>query len=310
MPVIFRAIALLTLFVLVSPRTAAAQERRDSTRRASAISVEEMHRMRRAWLEQRRLGQLGAPASVYGSAVVGAPRHGYATGVGVPLPGYGSPYGGVYGSPYGEPYGVPFGGAGFRCDGFGPGGGRPGSARGWTPFAGQGFGGPCAPVGPGSQPWAGFGVPPRVGLPYPAYPAYGRFYDRFHPDVRDGGGWTDPRLLFGVQEYESGWYAPWRTYPGPLGWSDGAYGWYSAPPWSRSPADCVDLTLEMANGLAHRILVGLQSLGLADPRDLDLAIDARLSEGRPVLLQGLDGRVLRIEPGSPIDDIIVRPCGG
>ena len=56
--------------------------------------------------------------------------------------------------------------------------------------------------------------------------------------------------------------------------------------------------------------LGLQALGLADTRDLDLAIDARLSEGRPVLLQGLDGRIIRIEPGTPIDDIIVRPCGG
>jgi hypothetical protein len=68
--------------------------------------------------------------------------------------------------------------------------------------------------------------------------------------------------------------------------------------------------LELGNGRAHRLQLGLQSLGLADARDFDLAIDARLSEGRAVTLQGLDGRLVRIEPGTPIEDILVRPCGG
>jgi hypothetical protein len=238
--------AFLTL--ALAPLPTAAQVRRDSTRR-EATSAEELHRIRRAWLEQRRMGTLGNGPSPFGSAVVGAPRAGVATGVG-----------------------GPFGPRDFDRDGLGS--------------------------------WRG------DRLPYPAYPLYGRFYHRFNPDARRWGGWIDP-LLFGVQEYGwGGWYGPWQSYPGPLGWSDGAYGWYSASPWSQSPSDCVDLTLLLANGRSHRLVIGLQPLGLSDARDLDLAIDARLSEGLPVLLQGLDGRVLRIEPGTPIDDILVRPCGG
>jgi hypothetical protein len=246
------------LLVIASAAELRAQERRDSTRRATATSAEEMHRIRRMWLEQRRLGQLGEVPPVYGSAVVGPPRAGTATGIVV---------GGGYGSLY------------------------RGSAR--LPLL---------------DPRA-FGFAEREGLPFPAYPPYGRFHDRFNPDAFGGAGWTDP-LLFGVQEYDWGWWGPRRTYPGVFGWSDGGYGWYSAPPWSQSPADCVDLTVVLANGRAHRLELGLQSLGLADARDLDLAIDARLSEGSPVLLQGLDGRLIRIDPGTPIEDILVRPCGG
>lgn len=285
-----------------------AQERRDSTRGAAATSAEEMHRIRRAWLEQRRLGRLEGSPPVFGSAIVGPPRAGVATGVAA-----GGPLGGGAGSPFGLPYG----GGALHCDpllqsggfgGFGPSGG----ARGWS-YGGAAFGGRCVPVQAPLQPFAvpgAFASPGRDGMPYPAYPAYGRFYDRFHGDeFRRDGGWNDP-LLYGIQEYAWGWWGPYRTYPGVYGWADGAYGWYSAPPWSRSPADCIDLTVVLGNGRTHRLQLGLQSLGLADARDLDLAIDARLSEGRPVILQGLDGRVLRMEPGSAIDDLIVRPCGG
>jgi hypothetical protein len=312
------------LAAALAPLPAAAQERRDSTRGAAAITAEEMHRIRRAWLEQRRLGELGMGRTTFGSAVVGAPRAGVATGVGAPL-GAGSPYGGSHGW-RGGPGGFGpggFGPGGFGPDGFGPGGFGPGG------FGPGGFG--CDRDGlagraTGRAPWSGwssgvacvsghgfdggrFGRWPGDRLPYPAYPLYGRFYDRFNDDARNRYRWTDP-LLYGVREYDWGWYGPWQTYPGPLGWSDGAYGWYSAAPYSQAPSDCVDLTLLLANGRSHRLVIGLQPLGLSDARDLDLAIDARLSEGLPVLLQGLDGRVLRIEPGTPIDDILVRPCSG
>jgi hypothetical protein len=290
------------LAAALAPLPAAAQERRDSTRGAAAISAEEMHRIRRAWLEQRRLGQLGMGPTTFGSAVVGAPRAGVATGIGAPL-GAGTPYGGTPGW-HGGPAGfIPgFGPGGFGCDRGGPTGHASGGGR----WSGWSSGVACVP---------GHGFGNRFGrwngdrLPYPAYPLYGRFYDRFNHDDRNRYRWVDP-LLYGVREYDWGWYGPWQTYPGPLGWSDGAYGWYSAAPYSQAPSDCVDLTLLLANGRSHRLVIGLQPLGLSDARDLDLAIDARLSEGLPVLLQGLDGRVLRIEPGTPIDDILVRPCGG
>lgn len=262
--------ALVLLFA--SAGDVRAQERRDSTRGAaatSATSVEELHRIRRMWLEQRRQGQLNDAPPAFGSAIVGAPGTGRATGVVVPgaAGGFGA-YDGGYGA-------------------FG--------------YAGGGRGIPFVP------PFA-FGHDGREGLPYPAYPPVGRFYGRFHEDALRDRRWSDP-LLFGVREYEPSWWGWWPSYPGVFGWADGAYGWYSAPPWSRSPADCVDVTLELGNGRAHRLQLGLQSLGLADARDLDLAIDARLSEGRPVMLQGLDGRLLRIDPGTQIDDILVRPCG-
>src|SRR5690606_3266561 len=87
------------LLLIASAAEVGAQERRDSTRRATATSTEEMHRIRRLWLEQRRLGQLETPPPVYGSAVVGAPRGGAVPGIAVgdPLAGYG--YGGGFGHP-------------------------------------------------------------------------------------------------------------------------------------------------------------------------------------------------------------------
>jgi hypothetical protein len=327
--------AILLLFA--ASAEAGAQERRDSTRRAVATSAEEMHRIRRAWLEQRRLGQLDETSPRFGSAVVGPPRSGTATGIvygGAVPAGYGSPHAGYGAVPLRcDAYVQPGGTAGFggfggfgglegmggfggygglgAYGGFGGYGGRAG-VGGNAPFGATAFAGHCVPVPLAGVPYGApgaYGIPGSGVLADPAYPPYGRFYERFHPEETGRGGWTDP-LLFGVQEYDWSWYGPRRTYPGQFGWSDGAYGWYSAPAWSGSPSDCVDLTVELANGRVHRVLVGLQSLGLADVRDLDLAIDARLSEGRPVLLQGLDGRVVRIEPGAAIDDIIVRPCGG
>ena len=306
-------------FVLLAASAAElrAQERRDSTRRAAATSAEELHRVRRAWLEQRRLGRLDASPPVFGSAIVGPPRPGHATGIAV-----GGPVRGGYGAPFGLPYGA----GALHCDaliqsgyggfgghgGYGGYGGFGGYGAHGGPAGGAAFAGRCLPVQAPLLPF-GFpgihGFPGRDGLPYPAYPAYGRFYGRFNEDARRRYEWYDP-LLYGIQEYDWGWWGPTRTYPGAFGWADGAYGWYSAPPWSRSPADCVDLTVVLGNGRAHRLQLGLQSLGLADTRDLDLAIDARLSQGRPVMLQGLDGRVLRIEPGTAIDDLIVGPCGG
>jgi hypothetical protein len=303
MRTIFQTCTLAALLAAaLAPLPAAAQERGDSTRGAAAISAEEMHRIRRAWLEQRRLGGLGMGPTTFGSAVVGAPRAGVATGIGAPV-GAGSPYGGApgwRGGPAGFDAG--FGPGGFGCDR----GGAPGHASGRTPWSGWSSGVACVPRHgfDGNR----FGRWNGERLPYPAYPLYGRFYDRFNHDERNRYRWTDP-LLYGVREYDWGWYGPWQTYPGPLGWSDGAYGWYSAAPYSQAQSDCVDLTLLLANGRSHRLVIGLQPLGLSDARDLDLAIDARLSEGLPVLLQGLDGRVLRIEPGTPIEDILVRPCG-
>jgi hypothetical protein len=172
------------LLLVASAAEVRAQERRDSTRRAAATaaaSAEEMHRIRRMWLEQRRLGTLDHAPPVFGSAVVGPPRAGRATGVAV-----GAAVGGGYGA-YGARHGFA-GGIGCGARGFDPYGGR-----GWS-HRGGAWG--CAPfLFPGVpfvQPGA-FGFDRHDGLPYPAYPPVGRFYGRFHPDAfRSGSGvWSD-----------------------------------------------------------------------------------------------------------------------
>ena len=364
--------ALALLFLVLPPESAQARQRRDTIRSGTAISAEELHRQRREWLERQRLGQIGWEAPAFGSAVVGAPRAGLATGIATGMPV----------TPYG------FGTGALQCNALvlGAGGAWPGGwLPGLSPFGALTFQGLCVPSSPWRGGWPGRGRPGRAEpglsrsfgsstLPYPAYPPVGRFYDRFHPDEGRGafgeygsplpfggygsplpfggygspqpfggygsplpfggygspppfggygsplpfggygspqpfGGSGSPLPFGGIQEYGWGAYGPWRSYPGPLGWSDGAYGWSFSPGGVEAgPTECVDVTVRTAPGREHRIVVGLQSLGLADARDLDLAIDARLSRGDPVVLYGLDGRMLRIEPGTPIDDIVVRPC--
>jgi hypothetical protein len=95
------------------------------------------------------------------------------------------------------------------------------------------------------------------------------------------------------------------------------YGWRSSPgegygfAWPGVQAgECVVVVVTDAGGQRHTIAVGLQALGLTALSDLDLAIDQRLSQGQAVTLPGIDGRILRLTPGMPIEDIRVTPCAG
>jgi hypothetical protein len=94
------------------------------------------------------------------------------------------------------------------------------------------------------------------------------------------------------------------------------YGWQASPgsaygfAWPGLTAgQCAHVEITGAGGTRYEITVGLQTLGLADIGDLDLAIDARLSNGEAVTLTGVDGRVLRLLPGSGIEDVRVTRCG-
>jgi hypothetical protein len=61
--------------------TAGQSAGQDTLRR---LSPEEYQAMRRQWLEARRLGLIGPQPTAYGSAVVGVPAPGTATGTSVP----------------------------------------------------------------------------------------------------------------------------------------------------------------------------------------------------------------------------------
>jgi hypothetical protein len=314
--------------------TAGQATRQDTLRRQTA---EQYQAMRRQWLEARRMGMIVPPPVAYGSAIVGLPSPGAATAT---IPG--SPAGGGMVPP------ITAGGrVELLCEGwFGPGPGLtwvprtraadPGADESGLADAvrrtdprgmGYGFDGTCVPYGYGNPgvPAYGPGVPgygsgvPGYGPGLPGYgpgargygyaPAYGNQgpygpgptpYDPFNPVVPGWGGWT------GVTEYMWGPWGPVPMYP---------YGWQSTPgsgygfAWPGTGAgECALVTVTAAGGVGHSIAVGVQTLGLSDLADLDLAIDMRLSQGQAVTLLGIDGRVLRLTPGPGIEDIRVSPC--
>lgn len=90
-----------------------------------------------------------------------------------------------------------------------------------------------------------------------------------------------------------GYAFPWPGYADPMG----------------AGAGCARLEITVAGGLVHQLTVAPRVLGLARLDDLDLVIDERLSRGVPVTLYGVDGRVLRLDPGVELEDIRVLPCG-
>jgi hypothetical protein len=71
---------------------------------------------------------------------------------------------------------------------------------------------------------------------------------------------------------------------------------------------CARVDVVGAGGYRYGVTVWLQPLGLGDHADLELAIDQRLSRGQPMMLYGVDGRVLRLDPGPGIEDVRVLPC--
>jgi hypothetical protein len=71
---------------------------------------------------------------------------------------------------------------------------------------------------------------------------------------------------------------------------------------------CAQVQVLSAGGYRYGVTVWLQPLGLGDEADLELAIDQRLSRGQSMVLWGVDGRVLRLDPGPAIEDVRVLPC--
>jgi hypothetical protein len=294
---------------------------------------------RRLWLEQQRRGLSSSDgAPVYGSARVGVAR--------APAVRAGTPTVRAGALDTGDPV--------VR-------GGRTGEARGNAPplssvvqpgrRAADGFTPPLHCVTSSRSPfdvgpWAAAGQGATrtrcVGsadAPPPAYPAYGRMYDRFHPDeriplaldplARAGYGGLGP--LGGVQEWSYGYgygyggngygggYGYGAGYGnggyGSGGYGNGGYGsggyGYGGGYVAAGPdggVDCARVTIVTATGPSYTVPVALYGLGLGDARDLDLAIDARLSRGMDVVLPGIDGRVLRIAAGTPIEDIRIAGC--
>ncbi len=157
-----------------------------------------------------------------------------------------------------------------------------GFLQGMFPYApglsgGLSFNGDCQPVGGG-------------GAGYPG--AYG-------PGPYEGPGW-------GAREY--GWNG-WGWSPlGPFGWSAGPGAGYEFPWPGVAAGDCMRLRVAPAGAPPIDLMVGLRSLGIADPADFDLAIEARLARGLPVDLFGVDGRWIRLDPGVLLDDIRAYPC--
>jgi hypothetical protein len=276
----------------------------DSTRAGRRMTAEEYQAMRRQYLEMRRSGLLQEPIPRFGSAIVGAPgfagpgdlRRGRA---GVPGAGYGP---GGYGLGGYGPGG--YGPGGYGPGGYGPGGYGPGGygSDGYGPDGyGPGGYGPGG-YGPGGYGPGGYG-PGGYGLFGQGSPAFG------YPYGGAGGPWSAFGQGFnGITEFGwTGW--GWAPLGGNGWWSSPGTG-YSFAPWAGAAgSECARIQLESANGSTYEIVVAVRSLGLADPADLDLAIDERLSRGLPVDLIGVDGRRLRIEPGTILGDMRTQPCG-
>lgn len=311
-------LALLAVGLAGGIPASAQVSRQDTLRR---VTADEYHALRRQWLEARRAGLVAAPPATYGSAVVGSRpagsepvRRGEAaggSGVLAPTAG-GSPdcstwlNGGLSdprtGGRAGRAEGVvrrrPNGWDGDPCFPGYPGpDGRSGRPDGQWESDGRDRSGcqsPYADPNTCGHYGSGYGSGPGYGYG-PAWPG-----DPFNRAPQAWSGWT------GVSEY---FWGPWGGVP------VFPYGWRSSPgegygfSWPGVPAgECVVVTVTAPGGARHSIAVGLQVLGLSDLADLELAIDQRLSEGQAVTLPGIDGRVLRLTPGTPFEDIRVTPC--
>lgn len=82
--------------------------------------------------------------------------------------------------------------------------------------------------------------------------------------------------------------------------------------WSLAPvdaADCAEVRVKVVNGGVFRGWVSRLHYGTRDPRELELAIDAQLSSGRPVDLVTPDGYLVRVPPTVPVEGIAVGACG-
>jgi hypothetical protein len=144
-----------------------------------------------------------------------------------------------------------------------------------------------------------------LGGPAYSHPGGVSFRGDCRPQFNASGGFTD-RPPWGVQEYGWngwGWSPQW-----PFGWSVDPSAGYAFSWPGYAAGECVRVQIAAAGAPPIDMLVALQALGVVDAADLDLAIEARLARGQPVDLYGLDGRRVRIEPGTLLDDVRVLPC--
>lgn len=130
-----------------------------------------------------------------------------------------------------------------------------------------------------------------------------RFEDRYREDEGVAAGRP------GVTSAARGTTA----YPRVDGYGGGGAGYGAIrAAWSLAPvdaADCAEVRVKVVNGGVFRGWVSRLHYGTRDPRELELAIDAQLSSGRPVDLVTPDGYLVRVPPTVPVERIAVGACG-
>lgn len=250
-------------------------------RRASA----DRHAARRAALERQRRGDAGAadvlegawPRTGYGAAQWDWP---YSASWGWPYGGpLGWPHGALWSGSYAAPWSWPYGGAHIGATG------SPGVFA--APFRSYG----AARRWP--RGWFGFDSDPERGFWCVAYPG-----ERGRPSGERGRqpGGRGPRT-WGCGPFYFPVAAPWWTAPP---------AWYRRAP--NASADCAYVVVQVLYGGQFGGWVEPSRFGAEDLRELELAIDALLSEGHSLLLTTPDGFVVRVPAGLPIDTIRVAPC--
>jgi hypothetical protein len=305
---------------------------RQDTARQGRLTAEELHRQRREALAAERAGLGSVELPRYGSAVVGVPGAGRATGnLAGGAPGGAGPRAGRPGPGSPGPWSPAAGEVPVICTGVmralprSGGGGPdlvPGTFRGdcrpadgfaWEPGQPAGEAGEVGPAGGGrgtygpGDPWGAYGGPGGLGPsnPYAGFGPQGGPFGSYGPYAGYGpqGG---TGLQWGAGEY---YWTPFGLMPArPFGWPAGPGGAFAFSWPGFTMGECARVRVSGPGQVRTEIFVGRQALGLADPSDLDLSIDARLSRGEVVELYGLDGRVLRLAPGIPYDDVRVLPC--
>jgi hypothetical protein len=145
---------------------------------------------------------------------------------------------------------------------------------------------------------AGFGY--GTGLGYD--PGYGYPWGPF------GGGYPYHRFRDELRDDVSG------PIPGREGWPASPVGpFFGSPidPYLGAPvdaADCAAVTVVLVGERAYRGFVAPSIFGARDEAELRLALDAELSEGRPVILYGPYGYPVRVPPGALVDDVVIESC--
>lgn len=289
------------------------------------------HAARRAALERQRRGDAVAVG------VQGAPEWSWPAGVCAPAAwewSYRAPRAWPYQAPHGWTYRAPRGwwhhtpGAWFGnvlC-GWGRGslwGWAPGGAPwGWTDGAsprGWGYGiGPRrgrpyrpGPEWPGRRVWPGDRVLLRIDVPYdwpwgwPYVPRH-RFDGRYTEDRADGPGFLPPGSFLQPGYWGAGapGYRPRPWAPTP-GWPPVA-GWHGAE--AGPTADCAFVVIEPMHGGTFSGWIAPSRFGTEDLRELEVSIDAILSEGHSLFVVAPDGYAVRVPAGLPIEAIRVVPC--